>query len=68
MIPALTVLTLLVYRMQLKLKLEVKSLKGPIYVWMPPPPGDRLWFSFVDPPQLVATATPLVRIQLSRKL
>ena len=49
------------YRMQLRLRLDIKSLKGPVYLWMPPPPNDRLWFSFVTPPQLVATATPLVR-------
>lgn len=54
-------LTKLYYcRMQLKLRLDIKSLKGPIYAWIPPPPGDRLWFAFVTPPKLVAAATPLV--------
>ena len=48
-------------RMQLRLRLEITALKGPMYVWVPPPPGDRLWFSFVTAPQLVASATPLVR-------
>lgn len=46
--------------MQLRLQLDIKALKGPMCVWMPPPPGDRLWFSFVKPPQLETTATPLV--------
>ncbi|KAK9815183.1 hypothetical protein WJX73_010239 [Symbiochloris irregularis] len=47
-------------RMQLRLQLEVTSIKGPIVAWVPPPPGDRLWFSFVSPPELVADARPLV--------
>lgn len=47
-------------RMQLRLQLEVRSIKGPIVAWVPPPPGDRLWFAFVSPPELVADAQPQV--------
>ncbi|KAK9842538.1 hypothetical protein WJX81_005057 [Elliptochloris bilobata] len=46
--------------MQLRLHLHIKSLRGEVYAWVPPPPGDRLWFSFLEPPELVATATPMV--------
>ncbi len=47
--------------MQLRLHLHIKSLRGHVYAWVPPPPGDRLWFSFVEPPELQAVATPMVR-------
>jgi len=47
--------------MQLRLHLHIKSLRGHVYAWVPPPPGDRLWFSFVEPPELHAVATPMVR-------
>lgn len=50
-----------VARMQLRLQLDIQSVKGPIVAWVPPPPGDRLWFSFTSPPELVADARPLVR-------
>ena len=46
--------------MQLRLSLNIKELEGPVYAWLPPPPGDRIWWSFVTPPRLVAEATPLV--------
>ncbi len=46
--------------MQLRLHLHIKSLRGHVYAWVPPPPGDRLWFSFVEPPELQAVATPMV--------
>lgn len=49
-----------VYRMELKLSMDIKALRGPLCVWLPPPPGDRMWFSFLEPPQLQVTASPLV--------
>ena len=48
-------------RMQLRLQLEIRSIRGPIVAWIPPPPGDRLWFAFVTPPQLEARAEPQVQ-------
>ena len=55
-------------RMQLRLSMDIKALRGPLVVWVPPPPGDRLWFSFLEPPQLQITASPLVshRLRISR--
>lgn len=47
-------------RMELKLSMDIKALRGPLCVWLPPPPGDRMWFSFLEPPQLQVTASPLV--------
>lgn len=46
--------------MELKLSMDIKALRGPLCVWLPPPPGDRMWFSFLEPPQLQVTASPLV--------
>lgn len=51
-------------RMQLRLSMDIKALRGPLVVWVPPPPGDRLWFSFLEPPQLQITASPLVSLRL----
>ena len=47
-------------QMQLRLHLRIRTLRGGVYAWVPPPPGDRLWFSFLEPPELVAAATPMV--------
>ncbi|DBA92750.1 TPA: hypothetical protein ACH3X1_002948 [Trebouxia sp. C0004] len=47
-------------KMELKLSMDIKALRGPLYVWLPPPPGDRMWFSFLEAPQLQVTASPLV--------
>lgn len=44
----------------MRLSMDIKALRGPLVVWVPPPPGDRLWFSFLEPPQLQVTASPLV--------
>lgn len=49
-------------RMELKLSMDIKTLRGPLCVWLPPPPGDRMWFSFLEPPQLQVTASPLVNM------
>ena len=54
-----------VCRMELKLSMDIKALRGPLYVWLPPPPGDRMWFSFLEAPQLQVTASPLVGLILS---
>ena len=51
-------------RMELKLSMDIKTLRGPLCVWLPPPPGDRMWFSFMEPPQLQVTASPLVTLSL----
>ena len=48
--------------MELKLSMDIKTLRGPLCVWLPPPPGDRMWFSFLEPPQLQVTASPLVNV------
>ena len=48
--------------MELKMSMDIKTLRGPLCVWLPPPPGDRMWFSFMEPPQLQVTASPLVRL------
>ena len=50
--------------MELKLSMDIKALRGPLYVWLPPPPGDRMWFSFLEAPQLQVTASPLVGLIL----
>ncbi|KAK9817962.1 hypothetical protein WJX72_004986 [[Myrmecia] bisecta] len=47
-------------KMQLRMRLNVKSLKGTLVVWLPPPPGDRLWYSFITVPELEIEAKPLV--------
>ncbi len=57
-----------VCRMELKLSMDIKALRGPLYVWLPPPPGDRMWFSFLEAPQLQVTASPLVRLILRKML
>ena len=31
--------------------IRVRRLAGTLRVWIPPPPGDRLWFGFVDEPE-----------------
>jgi hypothetical protein len=40
--------------------IRVKRLAGTLRVWIPPPPGDRLWFGFVDEPEVEMDATPSV--------
>ena len=37
---------------------KIKRLAGTTRVWIPPPPGDRLWFGFVGEPELDIEATP----------
>jgi hypothetical protein len=40
--------------------LKVKRLSGTMRVWVPPPPGDRLWWGFVDQPQIEMEAIPMM--------
>ena len=40
--------------------IRVRRLAGTLRVWIPPPPGDRLWFGFVDEPEVEMDATPSV--------
>jgi hypothetical protein len=31
-----------------------------VLLWVPPPPSDRLWFAFVEPPNVTIKASPLI--------
>eukprot|EP00884_Botryococcus_braunii_P009237 jgi/Botrbrau1/18314/Bobra.0179s0042.2 len=53
-------------QVQLRLLIHIEALRGPVCVWIPPPPGDRLWFSFTSTPQLVAHAHPVVHGRMLR--
>ena len=44
----------------LRVSLRVTRLSGPVVLWVPPPPGDRMWFSFVEPPALSVEARPVL--------
>ena len=44
----------------LRLALHIKALNGPVCLWLPPPPSDRLWLAFLKPPELRAEARPEV--------
>jgi len=44
--------------MPLRVSLTFELLEGTMCVWMPPPPGDRLFWSFLSPPKLVLRASP----------
>lgn len=48
-------------RMNLKIDLTFKLLEGTVCAWIPPPPGDRIFYSFVTAPKLVVQAKPQVR-------
>lgn len=48
-------------RMQLRVCIDIRSLKGDICAWLPPPPGDRLWYSFLSAPSLELDVKPVVR-------
>lgn len=37
---------------------------GPITIWVAPPPSNRLWYSFTQPPELDIRAEPEVRVCL----
>lgn len=36
----------------LQLVVEVTQLEGSMLMWLPPPPSDRLWISFMAPPKV----------------
>ena len=42
----------------ISMTVKIKRLAGTTRVWIPPPPGDRLWFGFVGEPVLEMEATP----------
>ncbi|WIA35266.1 hypothetical protein OEZ86_003725 [Tetradesmus obliquus] len=39
---------------------EVTQLEGSMLMWLPPPPSDRLWISFMAPPKVALSVRPLV--------
>jgi hypothetical protein len=45
-------------RIPLRVRLHVTHLSGTVILWLPPPPGDRLWFSFADAPTFACDAAP----------
>lgn len=45
-------------KVHLSIKLEFTKLEGRVIVWVPPPPGTRLFFSFLNPPKLSVKGTP----------
>lgn len=45
----------------LRLSVTVSTLEGTMVAWVPPPPGNRLFYSFVAPPRLELSAKPEVR-------
>ena len=46
--------------MHLRVRVDIHGLAGTVCAWVPPPPGDRLWFGFVSAPELRAEAAPLL--------
>jgi hypothetical protein len=44
----------------LRVSLTFSVLEGTMCVWIPPPPGDRLFWSFLSPPKLELKATPQI--------
>jgi hypothetical protein len=49
-------------RIPLRLSVTVSLLEGTMVAWVPPPPGNRLFYSFVAPPRLELSAKPEVRL------
>ena len=47
-------------RTPLQISLTFETLEGTIGAWIPPPPGDRLFWSFMSPPKLSVKATPKI--------
>ncbi|KAL6768666.1 hypothetical protein ACKKBF_B15705 [Auxenochlorella protothecoides x Auxenochlorella symbiontica] len=45
-------------RVPLRLRLTFSELEGRMVAWIPPAPGNRLFYSFLAPPRLVVTAAP----------
>jgi hypothetical protein len=46
------------------MKVRISSIDGTMLVWLPPPPGDRLWSAFTSLRELNLTAKPVVRTWL----
>lgn len=53
-------LRLLFCSIPLRLSVTVSLLEGTMVAWVPPPPGNRLFYSFVAPPRLELSAKPEV--------
>ena len=49
-----------VTRIPLRLKVSIVRVAGPITIWVAPPPSNRLWYSFTQPPELDIRAAPEV--------
>jgi len=47
-------------KIPLRVQLTFSSLEGPMCLWIPPPPGDRVFWSFLTPPRLNIAATPQI--------
>lgn len=52
-------------RIPLRLSVTASLLEGTMVAWVPPPPGNRLFYSFVAPPKLELSAKPEVRCVLA---
>jgi hypothetical protein len=48
----LLVLLLLLLLLPPQLVVEVTKLEGSMLMWLPSPPSDRLWISFLAPPKV----------------
>lgn len=48
-----------VARTPVNLEVTISELDGNVMVWMPPPPSNNLWVSFLEPPKLKLHARPL---------
>lgn len=54
-VPALKVLNCIFWCMQV----VFTQFDGPIIVWLAPPPSNRMWISFLQPPKIKVSAKPL---------
>ncbi|MFH4981382.1 hypothetical protein AB6A40_008091 [Gnathostoma spinigerum] len=45
---------------RLMLNVEIARLEGPMTINVPPPPSDRLWYAFREPPKVSIRAIPQV--------
>jgi hypothetical protein len=45
-------------KMPLRIDLTFKTLEGTLCAWLPPPPGDRMFYAFLNEPQLSIKAVP----------
>ena len=56
----LTIRLCIVCRIPLRVKLTFSHIEGPMCIWMPPPPGDRVFWSFLSPPKIQIDAKPQI--------